>query len=482
MPGQYLYNVEFTVDDFDLWSFPNDLVNPEELPTHFRFQMKPDICLEISEEEFIDQVNCETKVTKNAMFSMSEQQVKNEVNGEILVCKSKCPGNDVLVGHYKMPKFNYHFKQLMEMFEKQSEGLEKKCGKSDPCADQPCSDVIKELVQLLDKDEVPSGSLQYTVQVTCFGSTFSISRDRETMLKEKTIQGGEMRCFEEGVNANPKHDNIEFDEYSAEVNGNQLIIRVRKDDRKSLVTQVFDTDIDQDGNEIQHDKNVLSICGCDQQVDFKFPANFECGKSKKKPTCCDCGSESSLTKFQRQTSCIGKSFKNSCGLPVIRGNLKYPGRLDGSIKLDLYNKCNPRDATEKYKKKPPTSRSACAQVDDDNLKRELQGNCKIPKGIEVCDKGCTELDSDVFVLKIGSKKTNKTGSQSAIELEMRTPKGPDFEVKKKETREVQVDEKEFDECKKTNGKKSADGSKVTKGFVKKQGEVKNPKGGSIKKK
>lgn len=479
MPGQYLYNVEFTVDDFDLWSFPNDLVNPEELPALFRFQMKPDICLDISEEEFIDQVNCGSKITKNAMFSMSEQQVKSEVNGEILVCKSQCPGNDVLVGHYKLPKFHRHFERLMEMFEKQSQGLEKKCGKLDPCADQPCSHVIKELVQLLDKDEMPSGSLHYTVQITCFGSSCSISRDRETNLNEKTVRDDEMSCFEGDTG---KPDTTEFDEYSAEVNGNQLIIRVRKDDKKSLVTQVFDTDMNQDGSEIQRDKNVLSICGCDQQVDFKFPGNFECCKNKKKPKCG--GSESSLTKFQRQTSCNGKSFKNSCGLPVIRGNLKYPGRLDGSIKLDLYDKCNPRDATEKYKKKPPTSRSACAQVDDDNLMRELQGKCKIPKGIEVCDKGCVELDSDVFVLKIGSKKTNKIGSQSVIELEMRTPKGPDFEVKKKETREVQVDEKEFDECKKTNVKKSADDNKgkVTKGFTKKQSEVKTPKGGSVRKK
>lgn len=267
----------------------------------------------------------------------------------------------------------------------------------------------------------------------------------------------------------PTADQSEFDEYAAEINGNQLIIRVHKEDQSYLVTRVFDENMDQDGNKISRNNNVVSLCGCDQQVDFKFPGG-DCKRSK-----CD----SMLTDHQRRTSCVGTSFKNSKGLPVIRGNLKYPGRLDGSIKLDVYNKCDTRDATEKYKMKAMSARGVCCQVDGANLKRELEGKPKVPRGIEMCKKGCDQ-ENDVFVLKIGRKNTDKMGRQNAIELEMRTPKGPDNELKKMETREVQVDEKEFDEKKKAPGKKG-DAPPPVKGTMKKS-EVKPLKGFTSKKK
>lgn len=96
------------------------------------------------------------------------------------------------------------------------------------------------------------------------------------------------------------------------------------------------------------------------------------------------------------------------------GNLKYPGRIDeASLKFDLFDKCNPREVTDKYKKVPSTSRGVCVQVDGDNLKRELQGKCKLPKGIEVCQKGCTD-DSDVFILKIGRKRTEKVSQKISL--------------------------------------------------------------------
>lgn len=290
-----------------------------------------------------------------------------------------------------------------------------------------------------------------------------------------------MSCLDRGVSPalfqnQQKPTKSEYDEYAAEINGNQLIIRVHKEDESYLVTRVYDCNMDQEGNEIPQNNNIVSVCGCQQQIDFKFPNEFSCGDSKPKTKC-----DAMMTDHQKKTSCAGTSFKNSRGLPVIRGNLKYPGRLNGSIKLDVYDKTNPREVGEKYKVKPSSTRGVCCQADSCNVHRELEGKCKMPKGIEVCKKSC-DSESDVFVLKIGRKNTNKNGKQNSIELEMRTPKGPDNERKKMETREVQVDEKDIEEkCKisvqselsgslKTIAKKveKQNGVKPTKGFVAKK--------------
>lgn len=469
MPGQYLYNVEFTVNDIDLWVFPEELKNPENFATVTRFKMDPSICLEIGEEEFIDQINCGLEVVKNAMFSLGGQQIKNDVNGKIVVSKSKCSGNEVLVGCYKMSKLHCSFRKLTDEFDKQA---------GSPCAKQPCFVVIKELVQLVNEKDQPSGSVHYTLRLTCFGP--SISRNRFDDFESKTkLNDVEAKCLDKAAKPCPcpQEDHKEvitdpgFDEYSAEVNGNQLIVRISKDDSSHLVTRVFDSNMDLCGNEIQGDKNAVSICGCGQQIDFKFPGKFSCGDCRPKARNCSCALNSSLTDFQRQTSCLGKSFKNSFRLPIIRGNLKYPGRLDDSIKFDLYDKCNPTHATEKYKTKPQQSRGVCLQVDGENLKQELNGKCKLPRGISVCKKGC-DSDTDVFVLKIGREQTDKKGRKNEIELEMRTPKGPDNEIKKKETREVQVDEKDFIQTKvptkKVEISAPVSSKLASKGFVKKK--------------
>jgi hypothetical protein len=314
--------------------------------------------------------------------------------------------------------------------------------------------------------------------LTCFGPSITSGDKTDVSCNGSKITNKEFTCLERAKTPAPCQPKTcdkksEYDEYAAEVNGNQLIIRVHKEDQSYLVTRVFDSNMDQNGNEIPRNDNVVSICGCEQQIDFKFPGKFSCGDCNQKSKC-----DSMMTDFQRKTSCVGTSFKNSRGLPVIRGNLKYPGRLDGSIKLDVFDKCNKRDVTEKYKMKPMNTRGVCCQADKTNIERELQGNSKIPRGIEVCKKGCDQ-DNDVFILKIGRKNVDKAGKQNAIELEMRTPKGPDNEIKKMETREVQVEEKEFEEKTKAPEKKSE--ANPAKGVVKKT-EVKPTKGFTSKKK
>lgn len=451
MSGQFLYNVEFSIDDYDLWSYPSELTgDPEVLSTVIRFQMKPEISLEISEEEFLDQVNCDEKTIKNAMFSMSTNQLTTSLEAVITIFKS-CNSKSIPIGKYKLSKLHQNFKQLQDEFTKQAG-----TGRIDVDANQPRTQMIKELVQLINDEDEPTGSLHYTLRTTCFGqSIYDFS-------KKSRLNQQESKCTALNASSCPSSTKVkeDYNEYAAEVNGNQLIVRIHKKETDYLVTRVFDEDMDRNGNAIKRDKNVVSIFGCDQQVDLKFPENFSCGEPKKKPSSFGCGPDS-LTEFQRQTSCIGKSFKNSCCLPVIRGNLKYPGRLaNESLKMDFYDRRNPCDATEKYLKKPQTTRNACLQVDADNLKRELNGQCKVPKGIQICKKGCaTDPDTDVFIFKIGRNYIDKKGKQSAIELEMRTPKAPDMERKKHETRECQVDETEFDEMKKTTTKKEDEKAK-----------------------
>lgn len=158
MSGQFLYNVDFSVNDFDVWSYPTDLIDAEELPTCVRFMLEPSFCLQISEEEFIDQVNCNAKVIKSVMFSMSDKQVESDVDGKIVVCKLRSQDDDVMTGCYKLPNLQCYFKRLMERFKKQSESS---C--RNQCTDQPCSEIVNELVQLVNKNNQPNGSLHYTL-------------------------------------------------------------------------------------------------------------------------------------------------------------------------------------------------------------------------------------------------------------------------------------------------------------------------------
>jgi hypothetical protein len=445
MPDHYLYNIEYSVDDIDCW-LPDELEDAKDLPAIYRFEMqKPTIRLEITDEEFCDQINCDQKVVKNAMVSLDEQQLKSDLGARILLCKVKCPGNDMIVGSFEMENLGCHLDRLRVLFNSQVQVPWKPVN----TPKQPCTNVIKELVQLRN-DNCTTGSIHYNLRLTCFGSSASKLQVDELCCQEEKPSMPDSPCFAQAKcfpclsTCPPKCADNEFQEYLAEINGNQLVVRVRKDSHR--VTRVFDSDMDRYGREIQGDKNVVSICGCDQQIDFKFPEKLSCGDCKPKLKNCDCGPGSVLTDFQRRTSCIGKSFKNSCFLPVIRGNLKYPGRInDELIKFKLFDKCNPRDATEKYIQRPSTSHNASFQIDGQNIKRELEGKCQLPRGIQLSRKSCPDSESDVFILKIGSKKTDKQGKSSEIELEMRTPKGPDFEPKQRETREVQVDEKDFQE-------------------------------------
>lgn len=216
--------------------------------------------------------------------------------------------------------------------------------------------------------------------------------------------------------------NENYDEYSAQLNGNELIVRVRRDDPSLLVTRVFDN---VDGKLSGDSNNKITLQGCGQTIDFNLP---ECSE-----ICC------------KQPS---QKQKRTCSLPIIRGNLKYPGKLNGkSINFNIFKDAlkTVKSSTDRFRAAPSNTRNIAMQVNQNRISQQLDGVKKIvdKDGIEVCKTGSFG-DCDVFIFKLGRKRIDKNGETSQIELEMRSPKGPDDGVKRMETREVQVLEHEFD--------------------------------------
>lgn len=152
MANQYLFNVEVSMDDFDLWTFPEELGGDEaaSLPTTFKFAIRPSLCLEITDEEFIDQVNCGTKCTKSAIVSYDQNALDGEISGEITVFKFNDQKLPVIVGCYSIENLGKMFKQLVNSFIKKVNGPKKNGLCSE---DTPTCDVRKELAQLVLRRE-----------------------------------------------------------------------------------------------------------------------------------------------------------------------------------------------------------------------------------------------------------------------------------------------------------------------------------------
>lgn len=433
----YIYNAEFTIEDIHFFDFPPELDCPEDLSFLVRFQMNNDVLLEVTEDEHIDSLNCGGKVMKNVMFTMSDSQLKCDPNACITAYKIQCPVRIVSCGCYKIEMLNCKFKELKKDYD-----CKNKCSNSTT----PTTDFIKELAIFTNCDGITTGSIHYILRLTCYGPRMSCDTNSNKNQRHFSVDdfGRIKGCIakteaaeNDCINTCPKSDD-QYDEYLAQINGNSLIVRVTKD---NFVTRVYDSTCDDS-------KDQLTIRGCDQQIDFKFPNNFTCCQCKKKFGSCKCKGDSDLTDFQRRTSCSGNSYRNSKVLPVIRGNLKYPAKFENqSIGFDVQDHCTPIHVTDKYKMKPQTSRAVCMQADTEKFNYEPNGMRKMPNGIEVCKVGC-EDDVDVFVWKICQKKTSKNGKKNEIVLEMRTPRGPKVEIPKKETREVQVIEDEFEDPKK----------------------------------
>lgn len=151
-------------------------------------------------------------------------------------------------------------------------------------------------------------------------------------------------------------------------------------------------------------------------------------------------------------------------MPVIHGTFKYPSQMPCSFEY------SPEETAEKGMKKfLAKSRNVGVQMSKVIEPSGLVASkgdelSEIKKhGIEVCQKGWQDPNTDVFVLKLGQKH----GKTHDVELELRTPKCADICEPSHNSTAVQVFEEEFEDYVKPDhapiGKKDAKAPKTPKG-------------------
>lgn len=76
----------------------------------------------------------------------------------------------------------------------------------------------------------------------------------------------------------------------------------------------------------------------------------------------------------------GKMF-NSYGIPIVRGNLKYPTKYEANFQI-----LNCKDVAERYRCKPSAARNCCMQCSESDIEEtEVSADATrtCPAGIEV---------------------------------------------------------------------------------------------------
>ncbi|EDW18106.1 uncharacterized protein LOC6581917 [Drosophila mojavensis] len=266
-----------------------------------------------------------------------------------------------------------------------------------------------------------------------------------------------------------------YDEFEACLNGSGLTIRVLKNTHKV---------------ESVDDGATTGNLG---------PDDDPCYKRKLE----DCPENNCLNDILQRSDFARKHIqRRTCGrivnhpnIPKVRANIKYSGNdtcetnnyyvpfskimevCEGQeAKVDCYRSqvCDKQEAKiDCYRKRlcggglpcilpiPPVQgkRSCCMQVQAQDIKDTMNGVelDTRKKGIEVCYKTCEETDSDVFLVKLGSKSKSQH-KKNTIEIELRTPKQPVTLPMSKVTTETYVTEALLDAAKgKGKGKKKGKG-------------------------
>ncbi|EDW76980.1 uncharacterized protein Dwil_GK21154 [Drosophila willistoni] len=247
-----------------------------------------------------------------------------------------------------------------------------------------------------------------------------------------------------------------YDEFEACLNGSGLTIRVLKNTHK--VESVDDGA--QSGANLGADDECLEDCDSHQPNglhDIMQRSNFARNHIKRR---------------------TGGKIINHPNIPKIRANIKYSG--NDTCEAENFNvpfskikeACEAQEAkVECYRQRlcggsqnmivpahPPqqNQRNCCLQVDKKDIMQTMKGvnQDTRKKGIEVCYKTCDETDSDVFLVKLGSKAKSQH-KKNTIEIELRTPKLPANLPQSKVTTETYVTEALLDAGKK--GKKGKKG-------------------------
>ncbi|XP_065360659.1 uncharacterized protein LOC135954418 [Calliphora vicina] len=253
-----------------------------------------------------------------------------------------------------------------------------------------------------------------------------------------------------------------YDEFEACLNGSGLVIRLLKDTHQ--VENICD------GTEEFNDVNASE---CNKYSGKENTRNSDCSLSN----ILQC-SNFARNHIKRRT---GGHIVNHPDLPKIRANIKYSGNDNcytekyhvpySKIKSHCDNQTNKIDNYRSHRsrysrnesdvcqpKHPKDEKNCCVQVDRQDIRNIMKGLDvdTRKKGIEVCYKTCEETDSDVFLVKLGSKQKSER-KKNNIEIELKTPKLPVTMAKQHVTTETQIDENELDAaladiCKAKKGK------------------------------
>ncbi|XP_055537018.1 uncharacterized protein LOC129725349 [Wyeomyia smithii] len=466
MTSNRIFLVELIVEELQVFSRESsddkaptespELVSSEE---HFedrrqcpercvRFQLANLARCEVCEKDFGSQLDVDgSKLGESCMFTLSRGSLADgvSVDFEISALEKQKDGSKTVLGKWTQSANDILFKLMQsydEINRKQSSeaslGTVVSAG-SISKRSIPVSETIKSLYPLHDDGEIVQGCVVVTLRFSCLGSRinqkfmFGAKPDEPgvTCFKATDLEEEEhfMKCvaFNDLAHPHPvlcrecnqkssqpptppasvtSKESVcpPFDEYTAEMNGNAISIRVEKN--SDIKVMLGD---EQDGK---------CVKGC--WTSLTLPEGVYALEERY---------------VERQ--------KNPCRLPVIRGNLKYPAeQWSGDFLM-----CKQRRpiCAEDFRKRPDPTRSVCMQTRDPESTVDPAAAC----GIEICKKGWHDPNVDVFVLKLGKNKTSHgDDSPNQIELELRTPKGPMVEKRPKETRGVQVIEEEFDDVKK----------------------------------
>ncbi|XP_017137985.1 uncharacterized protein LOC108152866 isoform X1 [Drosophila miranda] len=253
-----------------------------------------------------------------------------------------------------------------------------------------------------------------------------------------------------------------YDEFEACLNGSGLTIRVLKDTHK---VEAVD-----DGSNFNPD------LGADDDPCYRNSLD-DCEPAKD-PCLHDLMQRSTFARNHIKRR-VGGKIINHPKIPKVRANIKYSG--NEACETDNYyvpfskikEACDfQEDRKECYRQRlcgggpplvpacPPAQnqRSCCMQVDHKDIQQTMKGvNMDTKKkGIEVCYKTCDETDSDVFLVKLGSKGKSRH-KKNVIEIELRTPKQPVILPSSKVTAETYVTEDLLNAGKKGKGKKGKKG-------------------------
>ena len=166
----YMFNVDFILKNFEI--FDDDKDDGDDFQKSVRFRMLPGVCLDVNEDEYIEQVNCGKPVIKNCMMILSDEQIKNDLRGCILAYKNKCSNSSESsqIGCFKIENLQCCFSQVKKEYDENF--LNNKSNDKTMCPQfgQPTEKTISLLAQLKSPtSSKPAGSVYFSIQMTCFG-------------------------------------------------------------------------------------------------------------------------------------------------------------------------------------------------------------------------------------------------------------------------------------------------------------------------